>query len=247
MRHRAPVAAGLRACRKTKPMIYFLIALFVGPLLVSMYTRGKFQTTYEESQKVKGAPELTGAGVARRILEASKITDVEIVEHWGLLPDFYDPAKKRLRLSRPHFRGTSAAAYGIAAHEAGHAIQHRAMFGALRLRISAIKVSQYLSPFVFLLPVAAILAHMVSGRIGVMGMFVAWAAVLGFNLFTLPVEYDATERSREVMDRERMFRDSKQEKAIYRMMRAAPFMYVSGFLNTIKWLISCLMPGRGKG
>lgn len=224
-------------------MTYLIIAVVLGPLVVSLFARGKFQATYDDSRKVKGAPTLTGAGVARQILEASGIEDVQIVEHWGLFPDYYDPAQKRLRLSRPHFRGSNAAAYGVAAHEAGHALQHRVRFAPLNARISAIKASQYLSPLIFVVGISMVV---VRPTLGLIMMFSSWALLLVYNLSTLPVEADATQRANEVLRRLKLFRNRDEEKATYKMMRAAGLMYVSGFLNTVRWLLSCIGMG-GKG
>jgi Zn-dependent membrane protease YugP len=207
-------------------MNFILIFLIAGPLIVSLFARGRFQAVYDASRKVEGSSTLTGAGVARKILEASGCEDVEIVEHWGLFPDYYDPAKKRLALSRPHFRGSNAAAYGIAAHEAGHALQDKQRFDPLKRRITAIKMTQYLSP-----------------KVALILMFASWGALLLYNLSTMPVEADATQRSRETLDRLRILRDHEQEQATYRMMKAAGLMYVSGFLNTVKWLIASVASG----
>ena len=173
--------------------------------------------------------------------------------HWrshrdcaGLFPDYYDPGRKRLALSRAHFRGSNAAAYGIAAHEAGHALQHKARFRPLKARISAIKMSQYCSPLVFLLPAVALFAKIGSVKITLLVMFASWAMLLAYNLSTMPVEVDATQRANEVLRRLNLFRNHGQEKATFRMAKAAGLMYVSGFLNTVKWLFASLMPRRIK-
>ena len=226
-------------------MIYLLIAVVAGPLLISLASRSRFHSIYEKAQKFKIKGGLTGAGMARRILEAEQITDVEIVEHWGLLPDHYDPERKRLSLARPHFRGTDAAALGIAAHEAGHAIQHRRRFAPLKMRQSAIKCSQYLTPIVVLVPMLMIFAKAVPPRIGILLLFGGWAAILGFNLFTLPVEYDASERAKEVLYRKRLLKTIAEERATYSMMRGAALMYVSGVVNVAKWLIGSIVARKG--
>jgi Zn-dependent membrane protease YugP len=225
-------------------MLYMLIALVVVPLFFSMVVRGRYRKVYEESEKVKLSCGLTGAGMARRILEAEGITDVEIVEHWGLLPDHYDPEKKRLCLARPHFRGTSAAALGIAAHEAGHAIQDRKNFAPLKNRQLAIKYSQYLTPVIVALPLLMMLVRAVNSKTGILMIFGGWAAVLAFNVFTLPVEYDASERAKEILYRKRLLGSVKEERAMYKMMRAACLMYVSGVFSTLRWLIGSLKPSR---
>ncbi|MEM8954524.1 MAG: zinc metallopeptidase [Verrucomicrobiota bacterium] len=225
-------------------MVYVLIGVVVLPLLVSMVVRGRYRKVYEESVKVKLSGGLTGAGMARRILEAEGIEDVEIVEHWGLLPDHYDCEKKRLCLSRQHFRGTSAAALGVAAHEAGHAIQDRRRFRPLKKRELAIRYSQYLTPVIVLLPLLMMLTKTVNSKTGIIIIFAGWGAVLAFNLFTLPVEYDASERSKEVVFRKRILSSVKEERALYKMMRAACLMYVSGVLNTVRWLVGSLRSGK---
>ncbi len=205
-------------------------------MAVSLFARGRFQAVYEETAEVKCQPNLTGAGVARKILEKSGIDDVEIVEHWGLFSDFYDPVRKRLALSRPHFRGSNAAAYGIAAHEAGHALQDKAKFGPLKRRLSAIKSTQYLSPLIFVFGAAALIGHVVPVKIAILIMMGAWTTLLLGNIFTMPVEADATQRANEVLGKLRIFRDATEERATLKMARAAGLMYISGCLNTLKWI-----------
>ncbi|MEM7143978.1 MAG: zinc metallopeptidase [Verrucomicrobiota bacterium] len=226
-------------------MAYLLIGVVVLPLVVSMLIRGRYRKVYDESAAVKLSGGLTGAGMARRILEAEGIEDVQIVEHWGLLPDHYDAGKKRLCLSRGHFRGTSAAALGVAAHEAGHAIQDRRKFAPLKRRELAIRYSQYLTPVIVVLPALMILTKTINSKTGILIIFAGWGAVLAFNLFTLPVEYDASERAKEIVFKKRLLGSVKEERALYKMMRAACLMYVSGVLNTVRWLVGSLRPRKG--
>ena len=95
---------------------------------------------------------------------------------------------------------------------------------------------------------AQVLVHGVAPRVAIMVMFGAWALVLGFNILTLPVEADATERAKEVLRGLKLFRTRKEQSATFKMTKAAGLMYVSGVINTLRWLISCLFPGsRPKG
>src|SRR5258708_9136134 len=106
-------------------MSLFAILLFVGTMVLSLWATMRVRQVYGEFSQLPASSGLTGAETAATILRQEGISNVEIVEHDEALGDHYDPARKRLVLSRDNFHGTSPAAPGVSAHQRGHAIQHK--------------------------------------------------------------------------------------------------------------------------
>ena len=109
-------------------MSLFAILLFVGTMVLSLWATMRVRQVYGKFSQLPASSGLTGAETATTILRQEGISNVEIVEHDEALGDHYDPARKRLVLSRDNFRGTSAAALGVAAHECGHVIRHLGLY-----------------------------------------------------------------------------------------------------------------------
>jgi len=118
--------------------LYLLLAL--PGLLLGLWAQSRVRSAYKKYDKVRTARNMTGAEVARSLLDSQGLYDVVVEEHQGFLSDHYDPRQKVLRLSPDVYRTPSVSAAGIAAHEMGHALQDAKGYGALRLR-SAIAVS----------------------------------------------------------------------------------------------------------
>ncbi len=219
------------------------LLLFLVTLALTMWARGKYRKAYDEELRNLSRSGLTGAELARRILAERGIEVVEIVRGRGLFADFYDPAHKRLSLSPQHYSGSTYAALGMAAHEAGHVLQHREGHHPLNWRVSAIRATLWLS-----LPLVALGALMLIvpgfGKSGLLTIFVGWSMIAGYNLLTLPVELDATERARQVLDRMRPkpFTTMEERLGVERMMRAASASHVDGVFTVISWLGSWFLP-----
>lgn len=211
-------------------LLFFLLTL-----VLTMWAKGKYRKAYDEELGNLASSGLTGAELARAILEARGIGVVEVVRGRGLFADFYDPDKKVLSLAPQHFSGSTYTALGIAAHEAGHVLQHREEHPPLRWRLSAIRATMYLS-----LPLAALGLLMLivpgMGRLGILVLSVGWSSVAAYNLITLPVEMDATQRSLQIMDRLRVLRPIDERLGVERVMRAASAAYVDGVFTVISWL-----------
>src|SRR5690606_18613404 len=121
--------------------------------IVGIWAQMKVKSAYNKYVQVPSRGRITGREAARAVMESAGIYDVEIVECHGTLTDHYDPTHKRLALSADNFRGSSLAALGVAAHEAGHAIQHKQKYAPLNLRMSLVPITSFASQ---LLPIAMI-------------------------------------------------------------------------------------------
>ena len=166
------------------------ILILLPALILALYAQYKVRSTYARYARVRTASGITAAQAAQRILAASGISDVEIQGIRGALSDHYDPRHRVLRLSEPNSQ--SVAAVGVAAHEAGHAIQHARGYKPLALRSAIVPVanlgSQLAFPLFFL---GLILSNKPFMTIGIL----AFSAAVLFTLVTLPVEFDASRRA----------------------------------------------------
>ena len=226
-------------------MQIFLL-LFIVTFGLTMWARGKYRKAYDAELKNVSPSGQTGADLARRILQARGIEVVEVVCGHGLFGDFYDPAKKRLSLAPQHYSGSTFAALGVAAHEAGHVLQHREGHVPLHWRVSAVRATMFLS-----LPLVALGAFMLIipgfGRSGLLMILGGWSLVAACNLITLPVELDASERARQVLDhmKPKPFANLDERLGVEKVMRAASAAYVDGVFVVISWLGSWISPHLG--
>lgn len=223
-------------------MQIFLL-IFAVTFGLTLWSRQKYRTAYDEELKHVISSGLTGAVLARRILDASGIEGVEIRKSYGLFADFYDPQKKRLSLAPQHFAGSTFSALGVAAHEAGHAIQDHEGHHPLFWRLSAVRSTIYMSlPLALLAVLMMILPGL--GKTGFLLLIIGWSTIAAGNLVTLPVELDASERSRKVLSRLKPFRNLDERIGVERVMRAASAAYVDGIFTTLSWAGSFFLPNE---
>ena len=151
-----------------------IILLFLFTLAIALVAQWQVKRMYRRYSLVPASSGHTGAEVAQKILLGAGIRDVEIAEHDEMLGDHYDPRHKRLVLSSANYHGTSLAALGVAAHEAGHALQHQAAYAPLHLRMAAVGVTNFASQIVAFLPLVGIMTGLLSTVTGLTVMAVAW-------------------------------------------------------------------------
>ncbi len=179
-------------------MSLFAILLFVGTMGLSLWATMRVRQVYDKFSQLPASSGLTGAETAATILRQEGISNVEIVEHDEALGDHYDPARKRLVLSRDNFRGTSAAALGVAAHECGHVIQHKLAYPPLQWRMASVGLTTFASQIVLWLPLLGMFTGFINTGVALTLVASAWGILMLFNLITLPVEFDASARARIV-------------------------------------------------
>ena len=138
--------------------------LFLGTFVTSLLAAARVKSNYLRFGRVAASSGLTGAEAALEILRHANIDDVEVIPHDGLLADHYDPLHKRLVLSTDNYFGRSVAALGVAAHEAGHAIQHAQAYLPLQLRMAAVGLTTFASQVVMWLPLFGMVTGLLSNR-----------------------------------------------------------------------------------
>lgn len=216
--------------------------LFFGTLGLSLWASFRVKRVYRKHLQTPVAHGMTGAQAAALIMERAGIHDVQIFEHQEMLGDHYDPMNKRLVLSSDNYHGRSASAVGVAAHEAGHAIQHKVAYAPLHWRMAAVGVTTVASQIVMWLPLLGLMTGMVRGSTALMIMAVAWGVIMLFNLVTLPVEFDATRRAKLVLNDLGIVRTQEEAKAVSAVLSAAAWTYVAAFITSLAYLLWHLLP-----
>lgn len=205
--------------------LYFVI--LAPALLLMMWAQWRIHSTYAQAMQVPTS--LSGAQAARKILDEQGLTDVQIEQVPGTLSDHYDPRERVLRLSSDVFSQRSAAAVGIAAHEAGHALQHARNYAPLIFRNAAVPAAQYGPVWFFVFFILGMLLHTpMLMWIGVAG----FAAVAVFQLINLPVEFDASNRAKRLLY-DMGIVDAYGGQAVASVLNAAAWTYVAATLQSI--------------
>jgi len=217
-------------------------ALFIGTLVISLITAARVKSNYFRFAREPAASGLTGAEAAAEIMHAAGIHDVEIVAQDGLLGDHYDPLHKRLVLSADNYAGYSVAALGVAAHEAGHAIQHAHAYAPLHLRMAAVGAATFASQIVMWLPFLGMFTGLLSTYTGLMVMAVGWGIIMAFNLITLPVEFDASRRAKQMLLSMGLVSRGTEAEGVNKVLNAAAWTYVAAFLTSLVYFLWYLLP-----
>lgn len=215
--------------------LYLLFAL--PGLALSLWAQFKVKSTFRKYSEVQGRSGITGAGAAAELIRERGVTGVRIEPTHGFLSDHYDPFHKVLRLSEDVYHGRSLAALGVAAHEAGHAIQHARAYGPLKFRSLLVKPANIGSNLGVLLASVGVLLQ--AGSLTVVGIVLFSAAVL-FTLVTLPVEFDASRRA-VVALQELNIVSSSETPGVSAVLRAAALTYVAAAITAILQLLYFLM------
>ena len=202
-------------------------------LLISFWAQAKINSTYNKYRTVRTLNGYTGAQVARMMLNEAGLSFVNIEMVNTRLGDHYDPSSKVLRLSPEVYSGTSIAAAGIAAHEVGHAIQHKESYKPLMLRNSIVPVVNFGSNISWVLFVIGL--FMGSNLLVNLGI-ILFSGVVVFQLVTLPVEFNATRRAINILDKRGILYGNEVSDA-RKVLGAAAMTYVASALMAISQLL----------
>jgi len=211
----------------------YLIFVMVPTLILSLGASALTKSAFKKYSRKRVGTGLTGAEAAARMLQRAGVNDVQIVRAQGFLSDHYNPVNKTLALSDPVYSQPSVAAVGVACHEAGHAIQHARSYAPLWARSAMVPVAGIGSNF---------------GLWGmIIGLFLGWtgliyigallfAAVVLFQLVTLPVEFDASSRAKKLAFEYGLVSRSEQE-GMSKVLNAAALTYVAAAASSILTLL----------
>ncbi|MBY0145458.1 zinc metallopeptidase [Neobacillus niacini] len=213
-------------------LVYFLIIM-----LVPLWAQFRVKGTFVKYSRVPNSTNRTGAEVAREVLNANGLFNVGVEEGRGFLSDHYDPRTKTVRLSPDNFHGHSIAAAAIAAHECGHAIQDAQRYAFLRFRHALVPVANIGSNFSWVLVLIGIFFQM-SGLL-LLGIVFMAAAVL-FQVITLPVEFNASNRAMDQVVSLGLIRNEEERNA-RKVLNAAALTYVAAAAVAVLELLRLIL------
>ena len=222
------------------------IALIIVPMLFGLYAQTKIRSAYAKNVQIPSRGRITGREAAEAVMTSAGITNVEIVVVPGELTDHYDPIHRRLALSQHNYRGTSLAALGVAAHEAGHAIQHKFGYSMMTIRQTMAPATQIAASVANFVLIAGIflISSAIGGKLLLFGA-IALGIICVFQFVTLPVEFDASRRAKAqlvnlgIVDRDEM-------PGVHETLDAAALTYVAAFVASLGSLLHILMMLSGR-
>jgi Zn-dependent membrane protease YugP len=221
-----------------------LFLLFALPgLLLGFYAQSRVKSNFKKYSKVRTARNVTGAEVARQLLDAQGLYDVAVEETQGFLSDHYDPRSKVLRLSPDVYRTPSIAAAGVAAHEMGHALQDAGGYFPLQVRSTLVPAAQFgssLAPWLF---IGGFLLNFTT--LAWVGVLMFAAAVL-FTLVTLPVEFDASKRAKQLLVSNGVL-IGDEINGVNKVLDSAAWTYVAAAVSAIGTLLYYVLLLTGGG
>lgn len=225
------------------PFFYYFdptVIILIPGILIALWASFNVNSTFEKYNRVRSRHGLTGAEVAERVLHHHGIYNVRIERVRGNLSDHYDPRANVIRLSESTYDSTSIAAAGVAAHEAGHAVQYARNYAPIKFRASIVNICNIGSPMAFIFLFIAFLVPAESA-----GLFIGIAVALYslatlFQLVTLPVEFDASKRAMASLEATGLYAEDELGGAS-KVLRAAALTYVAALISSILSLLRFIL------
>jgi Zn-dependent membrane protease YugP len=214
--------------------LYLLFSL--PALILGLWAQWKVKSTFSRNAQIRTMRGWTGAQVARAVLDGNGLYDVAVERVDGFLSDHYDPSKRVLRLSPEVYDTPSLSAAGVAAHEAGHAIQHKLAYAPLQLRstmVPTVQIGSWIGPIIFMI------GFFLQGALGTTLAWVGvalFAAMAIFALVTLPVEFDASRRAKQQLVAGGIIIGNEM-RGVNAVLDAAALTYVAGAVQAISTLM----------
>jgi uncharacterized protein len=215
--------------------------ILIPALILTVYAQYKVQSTYSKYSKIYISSERTGKDIARKVLETEGLS-LPIEETPGKLTDHYDPIKKVLRLSPQVYNGKSIAAAAIAAHEAGHAIQHAKSYKPLVLRTASYPLARFAS---FGGPILFLIGFIFASKSMLLYGIIIYSLAVFFYLITLPVELDASSRAKTILENNGFVLGSEKE-GVRKMLNSAALTYIAAALMAIVELLRLIILYRSR-
>ena len=213
------------------------ILLILPALIISIWAQIKVSRTYESYSKLFVRNRMTGAEAARRVLDSAGLHHVEIERISGHLTDHFDRRKNIIRLSESVFDSPSAAAIGVAAHEAGHAMQYAKGYAPIKLRSAILPITRYGS--ILAIPLFLIGLIFANYSLAVVGILL-YSTIALFQLLTLPVEFNASARALETLRKNSILTGDELE-ASRKVLSAAALTYVAALLTSLLTILRLLV------
>lgn len=220
--------------------MYYDILIFIG-LLISLIAQIGVSTSYNKYKKVLNSKDLSGYEVARKILDKNGLQDIMILETKGNLSDHYDPTRKVIKLSTDIYHGSSIAGAAVAAHECGHAIQDKENYKPMRIRSKIVKTVNICTKLGYIaIAIGALFSYQLI-EIGILLL----ATILVFELITLPVEFNASKKALQEIDKYKLVGNKEKGKA-KSMLTAAAFTYVASLITSFLQILRLVLIFSGR-
>ena len=216
--------------------------ILVPAMLIALFAQLKVSSTFNRYDRVRSARGCTGAQAAEAVLRQHGVTDVRIERVGGRLTDHYDPRSNVIRLSDAVYASNSVAAMGVAAHEAGHAVQYAVGYGPIRLRNAIIPVCNFGSQLSIILLVIG--QFLYSQPLFGLGVILFGVAVVG-QVVTLPVEFNASRRALESLEGGYLL-DDEELRGARKVLSAAAMTYVAALLVSLAQLLRFVLAFNGR-
>lgn len=215
----------------------FTVLLMIIGFILVLVAQVKIDSAYSKYRKVKNSKGLTGSEVARAILNANGLSNIEVYETSGKLTDHYAPSKKLIKLSSDIYNGTSVASMAVAAHECGHAIQDKEGYTFFRIRSALVPVVNFISYLGYF----GLIVSLIGGLTGYikLSILILFATVV-FQLVTLPVEFNASNRGKKELDTLNLS-DDNDKQGISKVLSAAAMTYVASLLSSLLQLLRLII------
>jgi len=211
--------------------IYWILIIPI--LILSIWAQSSVSSKFKKYSAVRNMRGLTGADAAREVLRVNGVHNVPIQPCTGSLTDHYDPRNNTIYLSESVYSAPTVAAVGVASHEAGHAVQYAMGYAPVKLRTAIIPVTQFGSKFAFIALFAGLFLG--SSALLLIGVLL-FSAMTFFQLVTLPVEFNASNRALEAIEQSGILTSEEQEGA-RKVLRAAALTYVAALLASAAQLL----------
>ena len=224
-------------------MFYFdpTYIIIIPGLILALWAQASVQSAFKKYGRIPSSYNGTAAQAARAMLISSGNDDVAIEPTQGTLGDHYDPKKRTLRLSDGVYSSNSIAAIGIAAHEAGHAMQQKEGYPFLKLRsasVPVVNITSNLSIPLFMIGLLLSFEPLITFGI------ILFATGVLFSLITLPVEFDASRRAVKMLNDNYILRSREEEDGVKKVLRAAAMTYVASAVVSLLHLARLVLLGN---
>ena len=219
--------------------LYYILSILA--LIITFGAQFYVRSTYSKYSNIQAHSNIDGAGVARDILDRNGLNNISVNMVGGFLSDYYDPKNMKVSLSQSNYNSNSISALAIAAHECGHALQHKESYVFLNARTAlmpVVNISSYMGYFAIMLGVFTNMMDLIWIGILLEGV------ILLFQIITLPVEFDASRRALLIME-EYSYISNDQKQYAKKVLTAAALTYVAGVATTLLYILRLLLSFTG--
>ena len=205
-----------------------LLLIFI-PIVLVLISQAIVNATYSKYKSYKTSNNVTGFDTARQILDYNGLNNVKILETREKLGDHFDPRTGVIKLSTEVYNGNSIASVSIAAHECGHAIQHKEKYAPIIIRSALVPLVGFASKIGYIMLIIGLISELFN--LAIIGLILMGASLI-FQFITLPVEFDASKRAKDILIKRNIV-EKNEINGVNKVLKAAAFTYLASFFATM--------------